>query len=85
MLPKRKRFIAPMNQEKLLKAFQNYSEDDTFLKKNFFGDNDNEVSDCELMASDGGSNDDNTEEIGDLIIVMSVKYMHLKYLENKSL
>ena len=32
----------------------------------FFSDNDDEVSDCELMSSDDGSNDDNTEGIGDL-------------------
>ena len=46
----------------------------------FFSDNDDEVSDCELMSSDDGSNDDNTEGIETLImIVMPMKFMPLKY------
>ena len=66
MPPKKKQCIAPVNQEKLLEGFYNHLEDDTFLENEFFSENDDEVGDCELMSSDDGSNDDNTEGTGDL-------------------
>ena len=63
MQPKKKRCIAPVNQEKLL-------EDEVFLGYELYYDSDNEASDCELMSSDDRSNDDTEEkkleEIGDL-------------------
>ena len=46
--------------------FYNHLEDDFFLRNELLSDSDNEVSDHELMSSDDSSNDDNTEEIGDL-------------------
>ena len=36
------------------------------MGKKLLSDNDDEVKDCELMSSDDVSNDDNTEETGDL-------------------
>ena len=76
MTPKKKRWIAPVNQEKLLGDFCNYLEDDTFLGNEFLSDSEDEVSDCELISSEDGSNDDNTEEIGDLENDSDVREIH---------
>ena len=43
MPPKKKRYIAPVDQEKLLEEFYNHSEDDTFLGNEFLSDNYDEV------------------------------------------
>ena len=46
MPPKKKRYIALVNQEKLLEDFYNHSEDGTFFWNEFLNENDDEVSDC---------------------------------------
>ena len=76
MPPKKKRCIAPVNQEKLL-------EDDTFLGYDFYYDSDNEANDCELMSSDDRRNDDNTEEIGDLENDSDVHKIHTPEVPRK--
>ena len=40
-------------------------------------DKDDEVSDCELMPSDDGSNGDNTKKIGDLENNSEVREIHV--------
>ena len=80
MPPKKKRYIAPVDQEKLLEEFYNHSEDDTFLRNEFLSDNYDEV---ELMSSNNGSNDDNTEEIRHLENDSDVRETHAPEVPRK--
>ena len=83
MPPKNKQYIDPVNQEKLLEDFYNHLKDDTLLWNEFLSDNDDDVSDCELMSADGGSNDDNREEIGGLVNDGDVPEVHASEASRK--
>lgn len=83
MPPKNKQCIDPVNQEKLLEDFYNHLKDDTLLWNEFLSDNDDDVSDCELMSADGGSNDDNREEIGGLVNDGDVPEVHASEVSRK--
>ena len=83
MPPKKKRSIALVNQEKLSEDFYNHLEDDTFFWNEFLNENDDEVSDCSLMLSDDGSNDDNTEEIVKLENDSNVRESHAPEVPRK--
>ena len=83
MPPRNKQCIDPVNQEKLLEDFYNHLKYDTLLRNGFLSDNDEELSDCELMSADGGSNDDNREEIGDLVNDGDVPEVHASEVSKK--